>query len=84
MKNIKNKIISLKDMFDNDEDFKEALDDALILEKIKNVTKYSFEVEDLEEKLSKLIPQKKKLTFEILFANYKRYLYKHILELEHN
>ena len=84
MKNNKNKLISLKDMFDNNEDFKEALDDALILEKIKNVSKYSFEVEDLEEKLSKLIPQKKKLAFDILFANYKRYLYKHILELEHN
>ena len=73
---------SLRDLFANDKEFIEALDDALLLEKLKTPSKYCIELEDLEEKINNIIQQKNKFAFQILFSNYKRYLYKHILELE--
>ncbi len=78
----KEKINTLREIFKNDKDFIEALDDALILENLKNPTKFSIEVEDLEEKMNELVQAKNKFTFRVLFANYKRYFYKHVLEIE--
>lgn len=80
----KNEILNLKDMFENDEEFNEALKDAMVMEKLKQDTKFMFELEELEEKLNKLIPLKNKPIFGIIFSNYKRYLYKHIIELQNN
>lgn len=73
---------SIKELFGNDKEFMEALDDALILEKIKTPTKFSIEVEDIEEQLFKMVPSNNKKTFEILLVNYKRYFYKHIKEID--
>ena len=75
-------LISLKELFNNNEEFIEALGDALIIEKLKTPTKYSIEVEDIENKLKKKLKAKNKFIVEVLFTNFKRYLYKHILELE--
>lgn len=72
----------LRDLFSNDEEFMEAFKDAFILQKLKHPTKFSVEVEDLEEKLFRLVSQKKSIAFKVLFSNYKRFLYKHIFELE--
>ena len=77
-----NNYITLKDFFENDEDFKNALADACIIEKIKEPTKYSINIEDLEKEIFKLVSNKEKFTFKVLFTNYKRYFYKHILEIE--
>lgn len=76
------KFNSLREFFANDAEFIEAIDDAMIMEKLKTPTKFSIEVEDLEEKLKKNLKSKTNIANDILFANYKRFLYKHILELE--
>lgn len=74
--------ISLKDFIENDKEFINALDDALIIDKLKTPTKFSIEVEDIEEKIIKMFKTKNNFSGKVLIANYKRYLYKHILELE--
>ena len=73
---------NLKDLFANDKEFIEALDDALILENLKTPTRFSIEVEDLEEKIIELTSNKNKFAVQVLLSNYKRYLYKHILDLQ--
>lgn len=75
-------INNIKDYFENDKEFIEAFNDAFLLDKLKTPTKYSIEVEDIEERIIKLISKKKLFAFKVLFSNYKRYIYKHILELE--
>ena len=82
MKKQRIEINSIKELFANDVEFMEAVNDAAIMEKLKTPTKFIIEVEDLEEKLKSYLKSKNDLTLEILFMNYKRYLYKHILELE--
>ena len=57
------------------------LSNEKIFEKLKKQTKFSIELDDIEEKIIKLIKPKYDFSFKVLFANYKRYLYKHILEL---
>lgn len=69
-------------LFENDEQFQEVLEDALLQENLKLPTKYSILVDDIEKQLKKAIKAKTKLHNDILFVNYKRYLYKHILEIE--
>lgn len=44
---------SLKQLFDNDEEFIEAINDAMMLEKLKTPTKFSIKLEDLESQLLK-------------------------------
>lgn len=74
---------NFKGLFSNEEDFKEAIEDALIIDKLKTPTKYSIYVEDIEEKLKKSLNLKHNLANNVLLVNYKRFLYKHIIELEH-
>ena len=77
-----NNILTLKNLFENEKEFMDALDDALLLENLKTPSKFSIEIEDLEEQIINLISPNKKFALKILLANYKRFLYKHILELE--
>ena len=79
-KNLKDKIV-LREMFETEKDFIDAIEDAEIIEKLKVPTRFIFEVEELEEKIIQLIQDKNKFTFMVLFSNYKRYLFKHIKEL---
>ncbi len=72
----------IKELFGDDEEFLEAFKDAQLMEQLKTPTIYSVELEDIENKLKKLLKTKKYLVNDILFANYKRLLYKHILEVE--
>lgn len=72
----------IKMMFKDDKEFFEAIEDARNLQKLKTPTKYSIEVEDIEKQLKKAIKANKRIENDILFANYKRFLYKHILEIE--
>lgn len=79
---MKKEKISLKEFFENDQEFAKAVADAQLLEKLKTPSKFSIEVEDLEEKIFKLVSNKEKFILKVLFVNYKRYLYNHILEIE--
>ena len=79
---MKKENISLEDFFENDEEFIKAIDDAKLLEKLKTPTKFNIEVEDIEEKIIKIFKRKNNFAGKVLLSNYKRYLYKHILELE--
>ncbi len=80
--------MNIKDFFKdengnvNDEEFLEALNDAMLVEKLKQPSKFIIILEDFENKLKKKLNVKKDMESAILLANYKRYLYKHILELE--
>lgn len=84
LKEVLMKSENFKHFFENSSDFKEAVEDAFIIDILKTPTKFSIYVEDIEEKLKKSLKTKQNLTNNILFINYKRFLYKHIKELIKN
>ncbi|MBR4998258.1 MAG: hypothetical protein IKY10_00100 [Clostridia bacterium] len=75
---------NFNEFLENNDGFKEAFEDAFIIDRLKTPTKFSIYVEDIEEKLKKSLKTKQNLTNNILFINYKRFLYKHIKELDKN
>ena len=82
MKTEENELNLIKSLFADDKEFMEAIEDASIIEKLNRPTKFSIYVEDIEDMLKKTLKKKNDLANKILFVNYKRYLYKHIKELD--
>ena len=82
MKTEENELNLIKSLFADDKEFIEAIEDASIIEKLNRPTKFSIYVEDIEDMLKKSLKKKNDLANKILFINYKRYLYKHIMELD--
>ncbi len=80
--------MDIKDFFKDDQgkfdekEFKEAVLDTSFFKKLKIPTKYIIELEDLEKEIRKIMKVEKNFRHAVLLANYKRYLYKHILEIE--